>query len=289
MNLIRKIKICFVFVLALFVTSCSADDDIKGTSNSANSTSSDISSISEEYGNIESNNVIVFLQGGPEYTLGSITNLIEGSETQSELWVNVHQVQTRDPNLFETNEISFDEAKEYAKVNAENVDKVITHFKNQGKTVYLVSVSYGSFIAADYIARFGVNNIEKAMLIAGRLDLDDALWTNFSQGDEGIFEYDSNGNASLVLESAIGAGERNKNKLAAALGYKRYTELWSNLPMLSKIGFVWGTRDERTGRLTQVEKDFLLSKNAQILQVDGATHQEAALEGASNIRSFFEL
>jgi hypothetical protein len=276
----KMIKNLFPALAFLFLIGCSSDDSTPINR---------VSDISIEYGNKNSNDVIVYMQGGPDYTLDPINNLIEGSNTQNVLWVNVHQIQTSKPELFQSTEITFDQAKDYANVNALNVDAVVKYYKEKGKKVYLVSVSYGSFVAADYVSRFGVGDIEKALLLVGRLDLDEDLWKNFSLGNEGIFLYDAQGNVSITNEITESIPDRNNNKLAAALGHKRFTQLWANVSGLDKIAFVWGSRDERTGRLTESEIEFLESKSVGVFEVEGGTHEETAIQGAVNLKDLFDL
>jgi hypothetical protein len=276
----KMIKNLLLIVAFLFFFSCSSDDSTPQNR---------VSNISTEQGNKNSNKLIVYMQGGPDYTLDPIDNLIEGSNTQDVLWVNVHQIQTSKPELFQSADITFDEAKEYASTNASNVDNVVKYYKEKGKKVYLVSVSYGSFVAADYVARFGVSDIEKALLLVGRLDMDEDLWKTFSVGNEGIFLYDLEGNVSITTENVTSIPDRNKNKLAAALGYKRYTQLWKDVSGLNKIAFVWGSKDERTGRLTESELEFIESKNIGVFKIEEATHNEAALEGLINLNNLFDI
>jgi len=62
---------------------------------------------------------------------------------------------------------------------------------------------------------------------------------------------------------------RNLDKLAAGLAMNRYTETLSTFDNLSKITYIHGETDQAVGRLSDIEIEFLQSKNVNIITGSG--------------------
>lgn len=248
---------------------------------------SEISSIAYTYGNEASNTVIVNTQGGliPELYNNELKEILKTVNTNDYLIVNVHQAQTKNPELFVDKEISFDEAIEYDKKSIENLDKVIKYYKDKNKKVYVLGISFGAFMTQELIAEKGVDVADKYLIMVGRLDIDDMFWKGFSEGKNGSYIDGVN----PVLEEADDIVEKNMYKLAAGLGKNRYTKKLDKYD-LSNVTYVYGKTDEQVGKLTDEEIEFLKSKNAIIISDDGG-HSDAidnkivkGLEKAFNIK-----
>ncbi len=215
-------------------------------------------------GNELSNTVIINTQGGPEPELATqeFNEILSKVNTTSLLKVNVHQAQTLNPQLFTNSEITFQQATDYDAESIEALYKVIKYFKDQGKTVYVLGISFGAFMTQELIAEKGIDVADKYLIMVGRLDINEVYWQGFSQGQDGHF---ING-ITPVLENQTEIVKKNMSKLAAGLGQNRYTQTLNQYQDLSKITYVYGKVDEAVGRLTQTEIDFLTNKNANVIE-----------------------
>ena len=58
---------------------------------------------------------------------------------------------------------------------------VVDHFQDQGKTVYVVGISFGAFVVQELLATQG-NVAEGYLIVTGRIDMPDGIWTEFAEG-----------------------------------------------------------------------------------------------------------
>ena len=253
----------------------------------------EISDIATFHGNLEGNVVVVNTQGGPGIELedDGLLDIISESQTQSALYVNVHQVQTKNPSLFTGTEITFEEAKEYDLQSIENLKRAVEFFTNQeDKTVYVLGISFGAFMTQELIATHGIDVADGYMISVGRLDIDEDTWQPFSQGQYTEYLYDNNGNFTI---NSLGDGSdielRNMARLAAGLGYNRYTNKLSSIGDLSKITYVYGDRDEQVGPLSDQEIQFLTAKGANVLLSEGGNHDIATSLSLSLLKEAFGI
>ena len=238
--------------------------------------------LGQSLGNPDSNIVILSSQGGPEFGLNYDAFKRSYLETYAvdadkAFIINVHQYQTLYPEKFtDTHMYSFDECKTYATHNALYVNQLITFFKSQGKTVYVVGCSYGGFIGADAIASGG-NLADGYILTSTRLDMTPELWEIFADGRFTVFEDDA---TSIIPPDDIDypLPEHMLNtmaKMAAGLGHKRYSELLQNTD-LSNVTYLVGTKDKAVGKLTDDEIAFLKSRGANVIikETDHCVHKK---------------
>lgn len=110
-------------------------------------------------GNELSNTVIINTQGGPQTELAveEFNEVFSRVKTKGLLKVNVYQAQTLNPQLFTKSEITFQQAVKYDSESIETLYKVIKYFKDQGKTVYVVGISFGAFMVQELIAKKGID------------------------------------------------------------------------------------------------------------------------------------
>lgn len=255
-------------ILFLFFISCDSDDTPTTTG-----ITQEIKDLIYFKGDEDARIVLINAQSGPdtELSTGEVDEIFQIFNTTDVLAVNVHQTQTLDPSLIKNNDITFDTAIDYDTESIETLYKVVKYFKDQGRTVYILGISFGAFITQELIAKKGIDIVDSYLIIAGRLDLDDAVWQALSEGRLGYFE---NG-ITPIIEQEIGEEvvERNLDRLAAGLAMNRYTELLDKFEDLSQITYVYGETDEAVGRLTEAEIDFLQSKNVNIIAGSG-NHDE---------------
>ncbi len=257
-------KYATAFILSLLFMSCSSDD-----ANNPIGISQEIKELIYFKGDENASTVLINAQSGPDTKLstGEVDEIFQSFDTTDLLAVNVHQGQTLNPNQFEANDITFDQAIDLNTESVEILAKVVKYFKDQGRTVYVLGISFGAFIAQDLIAKKGADAADKYLIMVGRLDMNAIMWEAFSEGRLGYFENGIN----PIVENEVEAEviDRNLNKLAAGLAMNRYTELLNKFEDLSNITYVYGETDEAVGRLTDSEVEFLQSKNVNLLTGNG--------------------
>ncbi len=231
-------------------------------------------------GNPQSDIVLVYAQGGPTSLLDTegLSHIYDSgmhSKLKDALFVNVHQAQTLMPELFVENSISFDQAKQHDAKTTQMLYKVIKYFKDDGKTVYVVGISFGAFVVQDLLVANG-NIADGYLIMVGRLNIQDAIWTSFSKGI--VMEFDDDA-LTPIMANDIGKDHgvsENMHKLAAGLGHKRYVELLEDVN-LSNVVYVYGEKDNKVGKLSDLELEFLHSHNATVLKSQNG-HLDAVYE-----------
>lgn len=265
-----------VLILSLFIisltSSCSKNEPTK-TPEIPIGISQEIKDLISFKGDENAPVVLINAQSGPDTKLSTddLDGIFEIFDTTDVLAVNVHQAQTLNPSLFEGNDITFEQAINYNAESIEMLYQVVKYFKDQGRTVYVLGISFGAFITQELIVKKGVDVADKYLIMVGRLDMNDVIWQGFAEGRFGYFE---NGiNPIVADEVGTDVTDRNLDKLAAGLSMNRYTELLNTFEDLSKITYVYGETDQAVGRLIDVEIEFLQSKNVNII-VGSGDHDE---------------
>ncbi|WP_299247385.1 hypothetical protein [uncultured Aquimarina sp.] len=256
-----------VLILSLFFISCDSDDVI--VTDEPLEISEEIKDLIYFKGEEDAPVVLINVQSGPdtELSTGEVDEVFQNFDTTDLLAVNVHQAQTLNSDQFESNDITFDQAINLDIESVEILYKVVKYFKDQGRTVYVLGISFGAFVTQDLIAKKGIDVADNYLIIAGRLDMDAIVWEAFSEGRAGYFE---NGiNPILDQEPEADVIDRNLNRLAAGFAMNRYTELLASFDDLSSITYVYGETDQAVGRLTSAEIEFLQSKNTNIITGSG--------------------
>ncbi|WP_299800298.1 hypothetical protein [uncultured Maribacter sp.] len=283
--------IIYIIVFTAFI-SCNNDDDATSPTNSLD----EISDIAEFYGNLEGDIVVIHAQGGPGLELDDAetsNQIVAELGIQSAMYVMVHQVQTKNPTLFTSSDITFEQAKDYNLQSVSNIKRVVDFFNNQeAKTVYILGVSYGSLIVQELIATYGADVADGYLILGNRLDVDDAAWQALSEGKFPYHIYDNDGNYTIELENDPEFDtieERNMGRLLAGLAFNRYTDKLSNVSSLSKVTYIYGDRDEVAGPLSAQELEFLNEKGASIGHVEGGTHDDAIGTGVNILKEVFGI
>ena len=227
------------------------------------------------FGNPDAGVVVVNSQGGPMPALVRKREILEklGLLNLERIHlVNVHQAQTINPAPFTAADITFDEAKAADGESVEVLAALVDHFQAQGKTVYVVGISFGAFMVQELLATQG--NVAEGYLIAnGRLDMPPTIWTVFAEGRtvgfvDGVeIEDPRTGGHEPAPEGTVPL-QRNMARLAAGLGHYRYTERLAGVDMTNVVYFS-GTLDEQVGRLSDAEVAFLAERGADVVQYDG--------------------
>ncbi|WP_299260224.1 hypothetical protein [uncultured Aquimarina sp.] len=264
-------KYTTALILSILFISCSSDDII--VIDDTIEISQEIKDLIYFKGDEDAPIVIINAQSGPdtELSTGEVEEIFQIFDTTNLLAVNVHQAQTLNPGLVEGDDITFDQAINFSAQSVETFYKVVKYFKDQGRTVHVLGISFGAFIAQDLIAKKGIDVADSYLIMAGRLDMNDIMWQAFSEGRFGYFE---NG-ITPIIDQEIGSDviDRNLDRLAAGVSNNRYTERLNSYEDLSKITYVYGEIDQAVGKLTTTEIEFLQSKNVNIIAGPG-NHDE---------------
>ena len=289
-EILRNVCVIIVF---LTVSSCDKDSDIVSPDEVVEIDFEEIEDLATFHGNSSSDIVVITSQGGPQTILESefIEEFIARSQNQSALFVLVHQAQTRNPDAF-NEDITFEKAKEFDIESVGYLKEVVDFFDRQSeKNIYVLGVSFGAFMAQEFIARHGVDLIDGFLIVVGRLDIEDDFWMLFSQGRAAEFRYNPDGTYYIEEDypSSDDVVTRNMWKLAAGLGFNRYTSRLEDIDDLSKITYIYGDRDERIGPLSNEERQFLTDRGATVMLTEGGTHEAAADRGFSLVKQTFGI
>ena len=102
----------------------------------------------------------------------------------------------------------------------------------------------------------------------------DLVWRSLSEGNTGGF---INGTTSFTgSPSTLTDAEKSINKIVAGFAHKRYTEELAKYNDLTDLTYCFGTLDEKVGALTQNEQALLITRQANILQMETG-HAETLL------------
>lgn len=225
-------------------------------------------------GDFASTTIVVVAQGGPFPSLVptyELTSKLSVLDLEQVLLVNVHQAQTIDSAAFAVGDITFEEATAASSRSVAMFAAVVDHFQGQGKRVHVVGISFGAFVVQELLATQG-NVAEGYLIVTGRIDMPDGIWTEFAEGRTAGFaggvEIVKHTGAEAVQDGAGGAFYRNSARLAAGLGHHRYGERLAHVDMTNVV-YVFATLDEQVGRLTDTELAFLAQRGADVIEHDG--------------------
>jgi len=231
--------------------------------------------IARTYGNENSDIVVVYSQGGPslDVEMEVLEELQESSGKIKDVYfVQPHQIQTLQVELFEASDITFEDAIKYDEKSVDYLAKVVKYYKNKGKEVYVVGISFGAFVTQKLIADYGVEIADGFAIMVGRLNIEEKFWTGFSQGKCGYY---ING-VEPILEETDELVDSNTYKLAAGIGYIRFMTQLDGMN-LNKVTYSYGKLDEAVGRLSDAELKFLTDHGAKIFPNEGG-HGDASTD-----------
>ncbi|WP_299438551.1 hypothetical protein [uncultured Aquimarina sp.] len=179
LNYYRSIsKLMLIIFSSICLSSCSNDDENANPPVTITEISQDIKNLIYFRGDEKASTVLINAQAGPSTELAEdIVDFIVGTfNTTDILTVNVHQAQTLDPSILEGDDITLNQAVNFNNETVETLSQVINYFKDQGRTVYVVGLSYGAFVTQELIAKEGIEVADKYLIMTGRLDINDIFW-----------------------------------------------------------------------------------------------------------------
>lgn len=267
-NYYQVLNIFIITCFSALTISCSKKDEVQSLE-----ISQEIKDLTYFKGNESAPAVIIYSQGGPGYGLDeeTVDTFFQGYNTDDVLMANVHQAQTKNSNPFMSNDITLEQAVNFNAESVENLFKTVKFFKNQGRTVYVLGVSYGAFLTQELIAKYGIDVADKYIILTGRLDINDEIWQGAAEGKNSKFI-----NAvTPIVEATPDANvvERNTARLFAGVAQNRYTQSLKTINDLSNIMYVYGKKDNAVGSLTTEEIQFLLVRSASMVSGNG-NHNE---------------
>jgi hypothetical protein len=197
------------------------------------------------------------------------TDFIEYPSIGTFSTVYVKQYQHTHPALAAQSNTSLAEAIAYNDTSVAMFHKVVRHFADEGKIVVIAGHSFGAFLLAEYLDDYGLEKVHKAIVMAGRLDMNEAVWKAFATGYWGYFEADGLG-VEVPTEQAD-VDLHSYMKLMAGFGYNRQTDSLKGKD-LSKVMYLYGEFDEAVGRLLPHEVSLLNSGGATVVKVPKGDH-----------------
>ena len=234
-------------------------------------------------GSPDADTVWLYSQGGPATELDSGADLTEFAGHEDRILVNVHQAQTLNPGLIDDRRLdSVARVQAEMDVSVEILDRVIRHFKAQGKRVIVFSHSFGSFILPRYLALKGPGEADRYVIMAGRLDIERTMYENrlgklhdgstvawYYDAGTTLTRYDLADDPDAPLENGmLPRWLRMQAAFQGTLGKHRYTRLLAGTD-LSRVIYAYGTTDREIGRLTDAEIAFLEARGARVVAVEG--------------------
>jgi pimeloyl-ACP methyl ester carboxylesterase len=183
--------------------------------------------------------------------------------------ISMYQAQSFNNSLYRyTDEFTFEDAAYEVAITSEMLQRAILFFKARGKRVIVAGSSYGAFVIQHYLANYD-SRADQYIIMSGRLDINQSMVDETMRGNSGAFAKD--GTIYLPDEQPIDIRRKDEdtredlvsNRLKAAIGYHRYTDLLSRTD-LSNVAYIYAVNDQQVGRLQPHEIEFLHSRGASV-------------------------
>ena len=237
----------------------------------------DVTKLFRVFGDIDSDTVWIFAQGGPFHMLedGAYELFTNYPDHRDLEFVQVHQTLTLNHDLAERDAVwMLAELQAEVDVSVEILHRTIEHFKAQDKHVVVVGHSYGAFLVTRYLALKGPEAADQYLLMAGRMDMPKVVVDGFLEGTvywfpNAVKPEEFPGQDLLPPKTDR---ELMEMRIAAATGHDRYTRRLAGTD-LEQVIYVYGTNDMAVGRLTDDEVAFLESKGSTVIPVQDGDHR----------------
>lgn len=240
----------------------------------------DVTELFETAGDPASDTVWIYEQGGPIHELdaaGSVYDELGIYRGKKDIELAMaHQTLTLNHDLAARwRDLSLADLQAEVDVSVEILHRTIEHFRAQGKRVVVIGHSYGAFLIPRYLWRHGPDGADRYLIMAGRLDMPMVVVNAFLRGSPWYFP-DAVTPAPQQpprpeFIDEFTDRDHIEMRIAAATGYDRYTERLAETD-LRRVVYVYGTEDKSVGRMTAKELDFLASRGARVIPVEGGGH-----------------
>ena len=225
-------------------------------------------------GNLENNQVYIYVQGGPNYVLFTDTfnPLHEIDNSESLLKIYPQQSQIINTSAFAAKPtLTRKQASFELSQSVEILARTISYFKNKGKRVFVICHSYGSEIGLEYLLN-KQNQTNKIVLMGLNLDMDLRNIEAIKKGkiivwENGINPVEQDPFPAFLMKTSLKEKFTNMSMLMMN-GEKRFTEHLEKID-LNNVIYVYGEKDASVGRPKPSEIEFLNSKGVEIMKLDG--------------------
>lgn len=226
-------------------------------------------------GPIAADTVLIIGEGGPHNAL----DFEWGGETvwsglpnyKSYYRAHILQSTMLNKSIYENTKGFSDEDGELEADNStEILDRAVEYFKDRNKVVLVVGSSLSAWVILDHIS--GARLLADSYVISsGRLKANETMVQYHALGHNVIFEEDAETiripdttYRNPIKTERYFRLRQVKNRIKAAFGRRNYMELLADKD-LSNVTYVYAENDRRMGSLTQEEVEFLLSRNAEVV------------------------
>lgn len=271
-NIFTPFKFQFYLLLILISGLLSCSDNESTTESQSNyqptPLSEQVTDLFIVEGNLKSDTVWIYEQGGPSETLDE-KNLENFPNHENYMKVYVHQVLTYNNKLYDK-DLSVAQAEKETDVNTDILHRVIKHFKDLGKRVIVVGHSYGAFVITRYLAQKGSQLADKYIIMAGRIDSPKNLYEGLLNKQ---YFYLPDYITAVLHPTLQPQTKKDKTELfmIGVIGKPRYSKLLAEVN-LNKVTYVFANDDSAVGRMSAMEKSFLSSKGAKLIEIDKGGH-----------------
>ena len=220
----------------------------------------DVNELYLEYGNTESNTVLLIVQGGP-FDKIQYSNGFDKWKDKLNIAI-VKQAQILNPSILPPeNNIGLSDAYRENLISVEILHKVIKHFKNENKKVMVWGISYGAWIIQKYISLHGIE-ADAVSIAAGRLDIEEDIWKK-GKLNQTVYDITYKGKQRVYTELGFTFSKPTAFMLAS-INEERFTETLKDRDLSKLIVYQYGKKDGTVGRLLDSEIEFLKSKNVEL-------------------------
>ena len=288
----KKLVIPIIVLFYIIISACSNDDE--ATPEATRMTDevyetaktkipTDVAKLFIAYGDPSAERVILYEEGGPNFEFFADSfepSFIEdpnkpyfSSLFKDDYRVYVHQSLTLNGGLCSKNKLTEAQSDKENITSIEILDRVIQHFKSQGKTVFVTGHSFGGFVVTKYLAERGSTTADRFLIMGSRLDMQLIVAESYVNCTPYFFEggitpkpYKAEDLRDLSLKDCPSVAS-----IAGAMVSERFTQSLSSKD-LSNVVFAFARDDEQSGSLLPDEIAFLKSKNASIVEIVKGGH-----------------
>lgn len=272
-------KVVLVMIGFMFITSCKTveprNNNNPDFSYPETILPNDVTKLWASDGDSTKQVVAIFLQGGPSDELNfkkrkkSVWRYLPDYKNYYSIYL--HQANTLNTKMF-TYDCNFTMkmARKEVDNTSEILYRVIKHFREKGKTVWVIGHSYGAYIIPNYLAT-RPSLADKYFIVSGRItDPKEAIRAH-KRGYNGTYK---DGKTFISEEKTEDFSEDTvwglkyyiaKQKLKAAMGEVSYTKTLKNVD-LSNVTYIYSPKDQRVGGLSEKEIKFLKSKKVEVFK-----------------------